>query len=220
VRFTGWDYNGGYAEYAVVPASYVFRIPVGFEDIQAAPLLCAGVIGYRSLRLSEIQPGGKLGLYGFGASAHIAIQVARHRGCDVYVFTRTPEHRAHAAELGAVWTGRAEDTPPALMDSSIIFAPAGGLVPEALRVLRKGGVLAINAVHMSPLPAMPYELLYHERTVRSVANLTRRDAEELLALAVEIPLHSDVEVHALEEVNDVLMRMKHSKIKGAAVLQF
>jgi propanol-preferring alcohol dehydrogenase len=217
-RFTGYDYDGGFAEYTVVPEAYAFPVPAGFPDIQAAPLLCAGVIGYRSLRLSEIQPGQRLGLYGFGASAHITIQVARHRGCEVYVFTRSKDHREHACELGAVWVGSADDDPPELMDSSIIFAPAGSIVPVALRVLKKGGILAINAVHMSPIPEMRYELIYHERTVRSIANLTRRDAEELLKLSPEIPLHTDIEVYPLTAVNDVLRRMKRSEIRGAAVL--
>ncbi len=195
------------------------RIPDGFPDEQAAPLLCAGIIGYRSLRLSEIQPGGRLGLYGFGASAHVTIQVARHWGCEVYVFTRSAEHQRHALALGAAWAGQAQDTPPAELDSAITFAPAGWLVPEALRVLRKGGTLAINAIHMSPIPEMPYRLIYGERTVRSVANSTRQDAEELLHLAAEIPIHTDVELYPLEEANAVLQRLKRAEVQGAAVLQ-
>jgi len=217
-RFTGYDHDGGFAEYTVVHADFAHPIPDGLPDIQAAPLLCAGVIGYRSLRLSEIRPGQRLGLYGFGASAHIAIQVARHWGCEAYVFTRSKKHREHALELGAVWTGSATDDPPASMDSSIIFAPAGEIVLEALRVLRKGGTVAINAVYMTPIPEMQYDLIYYERTVRSVANCTRRDAEELLKLAKEIPLHTDVEVYSLSTANDVLRRMKQSQIRGAAVL--
>ncbi len=217
-RFTGYDHDGGFAEYTVVHADFAHPIPDGLPDIQAAPLLCAGVIGYRSLRLSEIRPGQRLGLYGFGASAHIAIQVARHWGCEVYVFTRSKKHREHALELGAVWTGSATDDPPASMDSSIIFAPAGEIVLEALRVLRKGGTVAINAVYMTPIPEMQYNLIYYERTVRSVANCTRRDAEELLKLAKEIPLHTNVEVYSLSTANDVLRRMKQSQIRGAAVL--
>ena len=217
--FTGYDRDGGFAEYVVIPADYAHLIPDGFPDLQAAPLLCAGVIGYRSLRLSEIRPGQRLGLYGFGASAHIAIQVARHWDCKVYVFTRSRQHREHALELGAEWAGAAEDTPPENMDSSIIFAPAGKLIPEAMRALRKGGTLAINAVYMSPVPEMKYELIYHERTIRSVANCARRDAAELLALAAEIPIHTDVEVYPLAEANQVLRRMKESRIRGAAVLE-
>lgn len=217
-RFTGLHADGGYAEYTVVPAAFAYPIPAGFADAQAAPLLCAGVIGYRSLRLSEVLPGQRLGLYGFGASAHVTIQVALRWGCEVYVFTRSEEHRQHARELGAVWVGGARDDPPAQMDSSITFAPAGWIVPEALRVLRKGGTLAINAICMSPIPEMDYSLIYGERTVRSVANLTRRDAEELLQLAAEIPIHTDVELYPLEEANCVLQRLKRAEVRGAAVL--
>lgn len=218
-RFTGQHVDGGFAEYMVVPAGFAYSIPIGFPDDQAAPLLCAGIIGYRSLRLSEIQPGGRLGLYGFGASAHVTIQVARHWGCEVYVFTRGAEHQRHALDLGAAWVGQAQDTPPAELDSAVTFAPAGWLVPEALRVLRKGGTLAINAIHMSPIPEMPYDLIYGERTVRSVTNLTRQDAEELLRLAASIPIRTDVELYPLQQANAVLQRLKESEIKGAAVLQ-
>ena len=218
-RFTGQHADGGFGEYVVVPEDYAYGIPVGFPDAQAAPLLCAGVIGYRSLRLSEIQPGGRLGLYGFGASAHVTIQVARHWGCEVYVFTRSEEHQRHALDLGAAWVGQAQDTPPEELDSAITLAPAGWLVPEALRVLRKGGTLAINAIHMSPIPEMPYATLYGERTVRSVANATRRDARELLDLAAEIPIRTEVELYTLAEANEVLRRLKQSEIQGAAVLQ-
>ena len=218
-RFTGQHVDGGFAEYMVVPAAFAYPIPHGFPDDQAAPLLCAGIIGYRSLQLSEIQSGGRLGLYGFGASAHITIQVARHWGCDVYVFTRSEEHQQHALELGAAWVGQAQDTPPAEIDSAITFAPAGWLVPEVLRVLRKGGTLAINAIYMSPIPEMPYSLLYGERTVRSVTNATRQDGEELLHLAAEIPIYTDVELYPLDEANAVLQRLKQGQIQGAAVLQ-
>lgn len=218
-RFTGQHVDGGFAEYMVVPASFAYRIPAGFADDQAAPLLCAGIIGYRSLRLSDIRPGGRLGLYGFGASAHVTLQIARHMGCEVYVFTRSRDHQRHALELGAAWVGQAQDTPPLELDSAITFAPAGWLVPEALRVLRKGGTLALNAIHMSPIPELPYDLLYGERTVRSVANSTRKDAAELLRLAAEIPIHTDVELYSLSEANVVLQRLKHSEIRGAAVLQ-
>ena len=217
-RFTGQHADGGFAETMVAAADFVYPIPAGFADEQAAPLLCAGVIGYRSLRLSEIEPGGRLGLYGFGASAHIAIQVARHWGCQVYVFTRSEDHQRHAMSLGAAWAGQAQDSPPALLDGAITFAPAGWLVPQALRALRPGGTLAINAIHMSPIPEMPYDLLYGERTVRSVANATRRDALELLRLAAEIPIHTEVELHPLAEANAVLRRLKQAGIRGAAVL--
>lgn len=216
--FTGQHADGGFAEYMVVPADFAYSIPIGFPDDQAAPLLCAGIIGFRSLLLSAIEPGGRLGLYGFGASAHVTIQVARHWDCEVYVFTRSEEHQRHALALGAVWVGQAQDTPPAELDSAITFAPAGWLVPEALRVLRKGGTLAINAIHMSPIPEMPYHLLYGERTVRSVANSTRQDAEELLRLAAEIPIHIDVELYHLNQANAVLQRLKRAEIQGAAVL--
>lgn len=217
-RFTGQHADGGFAEYMVVPAAFAYAIPAGFPDDQAAPLLCAGIIGFRSLRLCEIQPGGRLGLYGFGASAHVTIQVARHWDCEVYVFTRSEEHRTHALELGAVWAGEAQEQPPAELDSAITFAPAGWLVPEALRVLRKGGTLAINAIHMSPIPELPYSLLYGERTVRSVANSTRQDAEELLRLAAKIPIHTEVELYPLASANAVLRRLKRAEIRGAAVL--
>ncbi len=218
-RFTGQHADGGFAGYMVVPADFACPLPPGFPDEQAAPLLCAGIIGYRSLRLSEVQPGGYLGLYGFGASAHVTIQVARHWGCQVYVFTRSAQHRRHALELGAAWVGQAQDTPPRPLDSAITFAPAGWLVPHALRALRKGGTLAINAIHMSPIPEMPYALLYGERTVRSVANATRQDAAELLQLAAEIPIRTDVELYPLAEANAVLQRLKRGEVQGAAVLE-
>jgi propanol-preferring alcohol dehydrogenase len=218
-RFTGLHADGGYAQYTVVPAAFAYPIPPGFPDLQAAPLLCAGVIGYRSLRLSEIQPGERLGLYGFGASAHVTIQVARHWGCEVFVFTRSEEHKQHARELGAAWVGEAQDDPPALLDSAITFAPAGWIVLEALRVLRKGGTVAINAIHLSPIPEMKYGLIYGERTLRSVANMARQDAEELLQLAAQIPIHTDVEVYPLAEANRVLQRLKDRQVRGAAVLE-
>ena len=218
IRFTGLHADGGFAEQMVVPADFAYAIPAGFPDVQAAPLLCAGIIGYRSLRLSEIEPGQRLGLYGFGASAHVTIQVARHWDCEVYVFTRSEAHRQHALELGATWVGGAEEMPPARLHGGITFAPAGWLVPAALRHLRKGGTLAINAIHMSPIPEMEYGLIYGERTVRSVANATRRDAEELLQLAAEIPIRTEVEIAHLAEANEVLQRVKRSEIRGAAVL--
>ena len=218
-RFTGLDADGGYAEYLVVDERFAFPLPDAFSDAEAAPLLCAGIIGYRSLRLSEIKPGGRLGLYGFGASAHLAIQVARHWGCEVYVFTRSAEHQRHARELGAVWTGQAQDQPPVLLDAGITFAPASWIIPLALAHLRPGGTLAINAIHLSPIPEMPYDLIYSERTLRSVANFTRQDAQEFLRIAAEIPVKSDIEIHPLEDANSVLQRLKASQIRGAAVLQ-
>jgi propanol-preferring alcohol dehydrogenase len=218
-HFTGLHADGGYAEAMVVPEDFAYPIPDGFSDVQAAPLLCAGIIGYRALRLSKIQPGQRLGLYGFGGSAHVTIQVARHWGCEVYVFTRSEGHRQLARELGAVWVGDAQDTPPAKMHGSIIFAPAGGLVPEALRVLERGGTLALAGVTMTPIPELDYdELLYWERTVRSVANFTRQDAEELLQVAAEIPIHSTVQTFPLEEANEALLALKRSEIDGMGVL--
>lgn len=217
-RFTGLHVDGGYAQYTLVDEQFAFPISARFTDVEAAPLLCAGIIGYRSLRLSEIRPGERLGLYGFGASAHIAIQVARHWGCAVYVFSRSEEHRRLAQGLGAAWTGLAEETPPAPLDASIIFAPAGRLVPQALGHLRPGGTLAINAISMSPIPEMPYGLLYYERTVRSVTNYTRQDAREFLELAAEIPVRTEVEVYHLRQANEVLRRLRRSEIRGSAVL--
>ncbi|MDY6877201.1 MAG: zinc-dependent alcohol dehydrogenase family protein [Chloroflexota bacterium] len=218
-RFTGLHADGGYAEAMVVPEDFAYPIPEGFSDIAAAPLLCAGIIGYRALRLSEIQPGQRLGLYGFGGSAHVTIQVARHWGCEVYVFTRSEGHRQLARELGAVWVGGAEETPPAKMHGSIIFAPAGGLVPEALRVLERGSTLSLAGVTMTPIPELDYDrLLYWERTVRSVANFTRQDAEELLQVAAEIPIHTTVQTFPLEAANQALLALKRSEIDGMGVL--
>jgi len=217
-RFTGLHVNGGYAEFTVVSQDFAYPVPVSFSDEAAAPLLCAGIIGYRALRLSEIRPGETLGLYGFGASAHIAIQVARHWKCEVYVFTRSKEHRQLARELGAAWTGRAEEDPPARIHSAVIFAPAGPLVPEALRVLRKGGVIALAGIYMSPIPSLEYSSIYHERTLRSVANSTRQDAHEILRLAGEIPIRTEIETFALEEANEALLCLKESRIRGAGVL--
>jgi len=218
-RFTGQHACGGYAEYMTVPASYAYALPQGFSDLEAAPLLCAGVIGYRALKLSGIKPGQRLGLYGFGASAHVAIQVARFWGCEVYVFTRSKEHQEHARQLGAVWTGTIDDHVPDKMDACITFAPAGWMIPEALRVLKRGGTLAVNAIYMSPIPEMPYVPLYHERTVKSVANATRLDAVEFLELAPTVPVKTDVEIFKLEEANEALKKVKRSEVKGAAVLR-
>jgi propanol-preferring alcohol dehydrogenase len=218
-RFTGYHVNGGYAQYVVAPAAFTYPLPEGFSDEQAAPLLCGGVIGYRALRLSGVQPGGVLGLYGFGASAHIVIQVARHWGCRVLVFTRSAAHRELAVLLGAAWAGQAQDTPPEEPDGSIVFAPAGSLVPLALGRLKRGGALALAGITMSPIPEMPYELLYGERTVRTVANATRRDARELLALAGEAPVETRVQVFGLPEVNRALHLLKLGRINGAGVVR-
>jgi propanol-preferring alcohol dehydrogenase len=219
-KFTGYDEDGGFAEYITVSEDFAYPVPKGFSDLQAAPLLCAGVIGYRALQLSNIEKGGRLGLYGFGASAHIVIQIARYWGCQVFVFTRSEEHRKLARELGAVWVGRAEDTPPAKMHSSIIFAPAGKLVLDALRVLGKGGTLALAGIYMTPVPEMDYDkYLYYEKIVRSVANSTRKDAEDLLRLAAEIPIHTEVQEFPLDEANRALMLLKQGRIQGAGVLR-
>ncbi|OGQ78318.1 MAG: alcohol dehydrogenase [Deltaproteobacteria bacterium RIFCSPLOWO2_12_FULL_60_19] len=217
-EFTGLHAHGGYAECALVEEAFAYPLPPGLSDHQAAPLLCAGVIGYRALRLSEIARGERLGLFGFGASAHIVIQLARHRGCEVYVFTRGEEHQKLARTLGAAWVGRAEDRPRQKVQAAIIFAPAGGLVLDALAVLEKGGTVALAGIAMTQIPEIDYgRLLYHERRIRSVANATRRDAEELLSLAREIPLRPEVEVFPLAEINQALWKLKQSGIRGAAV---
>ncbi len=218
-RFTGLHVNGGYAEYAIASEQFAFPLPDGFSNEQAAPLLCAGVIGYRALRASCIEPGQRLGLWGFGASAHVAIQVARHWDCGTYVVTRSREHREHALALGAAWAGGPDDDPPELLDAAVNFTPAGSTVPHCLKSLRKGGVLALAGIHMSALPSMDYSLLYGERSIRSVANSTRRDAVELLELAREIPIRTEVEVFPLAQANEVLIRLKQGRIRGAAVLR-
>jgi alcohol dehydrogenase, propanol-preferring len=217
--FTGYTADGGYAEYTLAPEKFVYPIPEGFPDLEAAPLLCAGIIGFRSLRLSGIQPGGHLGFYGFGAAAHVAIQVARHWNIDVYVCTRDARHQRLALEMGAVWAGETVDPPPAKLDAAIIFAPAGEIVPAALKALKKGGTVALAGIHMSPTPPLPYDLLYHERVIRSVANNTRQDGEDFLRLAAEIPIHTEIEVFPLREANRALNCLKNDAIRGAAVLQ-
>jgi len=217
--FTGYHRNGGHAEYLVAPAGFAYPIPPAFSDEEAAPLLCAGIIGYRALRLAELKPGERLGLFGFGASAHLALQVARFWRSEVWVFTRSPEHRELAKRLGAAWVGGAEDEPPGLLDRAISFAPAGSLIPRALAVLRKGGTLALAGIHLDRIPEMPYALLYGERTLRSVTAATRRDAEEFLALAARIPIRSQVERFRLDDANRALARLKASRINGAGVLE-
>jgi len=218
-EFTGLHRDGGFAEQVVAEAEFVYPLPADLPGEKAAPLLCAGIIGYRSLRLSGIKPGGRLGLYGFGASAHIAIQVARYWGCEVLVFTRSPGHQELARKLGAAWVGQAQDTPPDKLHAAIIFAPAGNLVPEALRVLERGGTLALAGIHMSTIPFLDYQKhLYYEKTVRSVTASTRQDGWELLELAAKIPLQPQVQLFPLEEANEALQRLKAGKIDGAAVL--
>ena len=218
-QFTGFHCNGGYSELVCAPENFAYHLPDGFSDIQAAPLLCAGIIGYRALKLSGVQAGGRLGLYGFGASAHVTIQIARHRGVEVYVFTRGEDHRKLAEELGAVWTGRVPERPNDSLDASIIFAPAGELVPPALEALDRGGTLVLGGIHMSPVPVLDYERhLYYEKTLRSVTASTRRDGEEFLDLAATIPVRTRVTTYPLSEANSALLDIKEGKIDGAAVL--
>ncbi len=220
--FTGWLVNGGYAEYAVAPAAFVYPIPEIFSDEEAAPLLCAGIIGFRSLRLSGIadrSPGRRLGIYGFGAAAHIAIQVARHWGVDVYAFSRDARHRQLAYDLGAVWAGGSDDEPSVKLDSVIIFAPAGELAPAALKVLKKGGCVALGGIHMSQIPPIDYQLLYGERAVRSVANNTRQDGLDFLRVAAEIPIKTQVQLFDPVEANAALNALKHDAVRGAAVIK-
>jgi alcohol dehydrogenase, propanol-preferring len=217
--FTGYSVDGGYAEHIIAPQDFVYAIPEGFSDQQAAPLLCAGIIGFRCLRLSGIKPGGKLGFYGFGAAAHVAIQVARHWNVDVYASTRDKQHRGLALELGARWAGGTFDEPPVKLDAAIVFAPAGAIVPPALNALRKGGTLVLGGIHMSTIPAIDYELLYQERSIRSVANNTRQDGEDFLRIAAEIPIHSRVHLFPLREANRALNALKSDAISGAAVLE-
>ncbi|HYX27995.1 MAG TPA: zinc-dependent alcohol dehydrogenase family protein [Pyrinomonadaceae bacterium] len=222
-EFNGWTANGGFAEYMIAPANFVYRLPDGFDDLEAAPLLCAGIIGYRSLRLTGIENdrwrGARLGIYGFGAAGHVVIQVARAREAEVYVCTRDREkHQALANELGASWVGDAMDEPPVKLDASIIFAPAGELVPPALAALDKGGILVLGGIHMSPIPSFDYSLVYHERVIRSVANNTREDGHEFLEEAARISMQTHVQKFRLDDANEALIALKHDAIKGAAVL--
>lgn len=218
-KFTGYDVDGGYAQFAIAHESFVYELPATFPDLQAAPLLCAGIIGFRALRVSGISSGGRLGLYGFGAAGHVTIQVARHLGIDVYVMTRDERHQRLAAELGATWIGGASDAPPIKMDAAIVFAPAGELVIAALRALGRGGSVVCAGIHMSPIPSFSYEYLYHERVIRSVANNTREDGEEFLRLAAAIPVKTHVELFDLRDANIALNALKNDAIKGAAVLR-
>jgi propanol-preferring alcohol dehydrogenase len=211
--------DGGYAEFAAVREDFAYAIPAGLETIHAAPLLCAGIIGYRALKRSDIRPGQRLGIYGFGASAHVSIQVALHWDCEVYVATRGERHQVLARELGAIWVGGGTDPPPTKLDGAIISAPAGELVPVALESLDRGGTLALAGIYMSEIPPLDYERhLFYERNIRSVTANTRRDGEELLRLGAEIPIHTHTEVFPLEEANEALQRLKHDGIQGAGVL--
>jgi alcohol dehydrogenase, propanol-preferring len=219
-RFTGYDVDGGYAEYLLAPESFAYPLPPGVLPGAAAPLLCAGIIGYRALRQSGVRPGERLGLYGFGASAHIVIQIARHWGCEVYVMTRGDKHRTLAGNMGAVWTGEATSRPPEKLHAAIIFAPAGELVPSALTALDRGGTLALAGIYMTPVPPLDYAThLFYERTIRSVTANTRQDGRELLELAEAIPLQTRVEEFPLADANEALWKLKHDQVQGAAVLR-
>ncbi len=217
-RFTGYTIDGGYAEFTVAEARFAFRIPDAFDDVHAAPLLCAGLIGYRSLR----KTGGakRLGLYGFGAAAHIVAQIARFEGREVFAFTRPGDNKGQkfARDLGAIWAGGSGDAPPQELDAAIIFAPVGALVPAALRVVKRGGAVVCGGIHMSEIPAFPYRDLWHERTICSVANLTRRDGEEFLALAPRIPIRTETQTFPLTQANEALEALRSGKLRGAAVL--
>jgi len=217
-EFTGFHVDGGYAEAILAQAKYALKVPQAIRDEDLAPLLCAGIVGYRSLHKADLQPGERLGLVGFGASAHLVIQVAVHWGHEVYVFTRSKGHQALARQLGATWVGDAEDEAPASLDRAIIFAPVGRLVPIMLPKLRPGGTLALNAIHMTPIPEFPYRFIWEERTLRSVANATYQDGVEFLKLAAEIPVRARIERYALEQANEALRDMKESRIDGAGVL--
>jgi propanol-preferring alcohol dehydrogenase len=217
--YTGRSRDGGYAERMTAAQAWTYRLPEGLTAGQAAPLLCAGIIGYRSLKLSGIAPGGRLGLFGFGASAHLAIQVALHWGCEVYAFTREEHHRQMARRMGAAWAGAADEDPGRLLDAAVTFAPAGEILPLALSRLERGGTVAVNAIHMSPIPSLRYASLYGERGIRSVMNYTRADAEEFLELAGRVPIRAQTEVFPLEAANEALLRVKRGEVRGAAVLQ-
>ncbi|HEX7951335.1 MAG TPA: zinc-binding alcohol dehydrogenase family protein, partial [Candidatus Limnocylindrales bacterium] len=217
--FTGWDTDGGFADLVTIRADVAVRIPAGLDAVAAAPLLCGGVIGYRALRLSGIAGGGRLGLYGFGASARQAIQVARHWGCEVHVASRSRRDLESATAFGASSAGGYDDPPPAPLDAAISFAPVGSVVISALRALERGGTVVVNAIHLDGVPAFSYDDLWWERSIRSVANVTRADALEFMALAGEIPIRSEVEVHDLADGNEALRRIESGEVTGAAVLR-
>jgi len=218
-KFTGFHVDGGFAEYMLADSRYVLPLPEALSFEQAAPLLCAGIVGYRSLRKAEILPGEHVGLFGFGASAHLCIQILLYWGCRVSVFTRSITHQEHARQLGASWSGSAGQNPDKLLDRAVIFAPTGGLVVRALECIRPGGTVAINAIHMSEIPSFSYDKLYGERTLRSVANATYQDGEEFLALAISAGLKSTVNIYPLNEANHALQDLKNSRFNGEAVLK-
>lgn len=217
-RFTGYDLDGGFAEFCVADVRYAFEIPEAYPAAQAAPLLCAGLIGYRSWRMAP--DARRLGLYGFGAAAHILIQLARHEGRKVYAFTSPGDRSTQdfARSLGAVWAGGSDEMPPTELDAAILFAPVGALVPTALRAVRRGGTVVCGGIHMSDIPSMPYSILWGERSVKSVANLTRQDGEEFLALAPKVPIRTTVTAYALEEAGQALEDLRHGRFEGAAVV--
>lgn len=217
--FTGWDHDGGFAEYAVVREDFAYAIPESIGDEQAAPLLCAGIIGYRAIKRAGIEPGATVGLYGFGGSAHLALQVLRHWQCRVFVMSRGGVHRDLAMALGAEWIGAADERPPAPLDAAILFAPAGNLVAPALAALGRGGILAIAGIYLSQIPALDYDLLFEEREIRSVTANTRSDGEEFLKIAGEIPIRTSTIAFDLADANRALQMLKHDEIKGAAVLR-
>jgi propanol-preferring alcohol dehydrogenase len=217
-QFTGWTVDGGYAEYVTVPEAFAVRLPDALDDFAAAPLLCAGVIGYRALRRAEVKPGERVALMGFGASAHLAIQVLRHWGCESVVLTRGERHRALARDLGASWVGDAAEAPPGPCDRAVVFAPAGELVPVALRIVRPGGTVALAGIHMTPIPSFDYSILWGERSLRSVANMTRRDAQEFMDLAALAGIRVSHTEYDLADANDALAAIKADDVGGAAVL--
>lgn len=218
--FTGWSAQGGFADYMVAPGQFIYPIPEGYEDIQAAPLLCAGIIGYRSLKLMNIShwAGSRIGIYGFGAAGHIAIQLLRGWGADVYVCTRDASHQKLAQELGAVWTGGTTERPPILLDGTVVFAPLGEIVPAGLKALDRDGRLVLAGIHMSPIPRFSYDILYGERMIRSVTNNTKQDGLEFLEQATKIGIKTHVQAFPLEEANEALCALKYDHIQGAAVL--
>lgn len=217
-EFTGWTVDGGYADALTVPEDFAVRLPEDLSDLEAAPLLCAGVIGYRALRRAEVEPGERVALVGFGASAHLALQVLHHWGCETVVMTRGERHRALARDLGATWVGAADEAPPHTCDRAVVFAPAGELVPVALATVRPGGTVALAGIHMSTIPPLDYALLWRERSLRSIANMTRRDAEEFMALAVEADVRTSFETFPLEAANEALAAIASDAVQGAAVL--
>jgi propanol-preferring alcohol dehydrogenase len=217
--FTGWTADGGYAELITVPEDFAIHLPEELDDLAASPLLCAGAVGYRALRRAEIEPGERVALFGFGSSAHLVMQLLRYWGCDVFVPTRGESHRALARDLGAVWVGHADDLPPETCDRAVVFAPVGELVPVALRAIRPGGTVSLAGIHMSPIPVMDYALLWRERSLRSVANVTRRDAEEFVALAVEANVRAEYETYPLDAANEALAAIAGDSVQGTAILQ-